>query len=422
MRNVSFGDLIIAALFVCYLVNCFSPLRLEYDSIHYFALKDCLEHACPPRFQAANDPHPYGYPLLLLLLSRTGLLHPFTIVLVNLLYLAGSVYFTGKLFSRMSGGGRLPLRGTERIKVGMGSRKLEQGIVLLLLSYPIIKFSSYPMSEMQYLFFSCGSLYFFRLYTDRGSRAAALVLAFLFAGLATLTRTVGVALLPALIAGLAWHHRVVLMRYWKIVVPAVVVVVVGMATVVGMSSNLYMSSVRRTGPGWMVLLREHLMEWGQLMLNVPVGKMAGMGESVVRWLMIVIGSLLVCVVSYQLIRQRKKAPLAVGVYLALYCVLIFCWPFFDVRFWIPVAPLMIMILLQGTYPRSFRLMVFVYILAGAGALGYSAYTSFNKQALARSQAGGRYRNEYETFFSGKPSPDTAVRTDPYVLHVLETCR
>jgi hypothetical protein len=322
----------------------------------------------------------------------------------------------------MSGGGRLPLRVTERIKVGMNSRKLELGLVLLLLSYPIVKFSSYPMSEMQYLFFSCGSLYFFRLYTDRGSRPAALALAFMFAGLATLTRTVGIALLPALMAGLAWHHRVVLMRYWKILVPAVVVMAAGMAMVVGMSSNLYMSSVRLAGPGWMALLREHLMEWGQLMLNVPMGKMAGIGERVVRWLMIAIGSFLVCLVSYQLMRQRKKIPLAAGIYLALYCLLIFCWPFFDVRFWIPVAPLMIMILLQGKYPRFFRLMVFVYMLAGMGALGYSAYTAFNRQALARNQAGGRYRNEYEIFFFGKPSPDTAVRVDPYVLHVLETCK
>ena len=177
MRNASSGDLIIAALLACYLVNCFSPLRLEYDSIHYFALKDCLEHSCPPGFQAANDPHPYGYPLLLLFLSRIGLLYPFTIAFVNLLYLAGALYFTGKLFQKEK-------------NVSTNSR-LEWGVILLLFGYPFIKFFAYPMSEMQYLFFSCGSLFFFRLYTDRGMRPGALVLAILFAGLAILTRTVG---------------------------------------------------------------------------------------------------------------------------------------------------------------------------------------------------------------------------------------
>jgi len=422
MRNASSGDLIIAALLACYLVNCFSPLRLEYDSIHYFALKDCLEHACPPGFQAANDPHPYGYPLLLWSLSRIGLLHPFTIAFINLLYLAGALYFTGKLFSHMGGSGwrRLSLRRTGEMGGGLDQRRLELGVVLLLLSYPFIKFFAYPLSEMQYLFFSCGSLFFFRLYTDRGMRPVALALSVLFACLAILTRTVGIVLLPALLAGLAWHHRVVLRRFWKIAVLAVVVA--GVGTVAGIGPGLYMSSILRAGPGWTVLLRDHLAEWGQLLLNVPVGKIAVIGEGMIRRLVVVAGILLICGLSYTFIRRRKKVPVAAGVYLVLYSALIFCWPFFDVRFWIPVAPLMVMILLHGTYPRFFRLVVIVYMLAGIGAMGYSTYTAFNRQALARSQAGGRYRNEYETFFSGKPLSDTTARVDPYVLHVLETCR
>jgi hypothetical protein len=113
---------------------------------------------------------------------------------------------------------------------------------------------------------------------------------------------------------------------------------------------------------------------------------------------------------------------AASVYLALYSVLIFYWPFFDVRFWIPIAPMIVMILFYGSYHYAFRLLVAVYVLAGLGAIGYSTYTSFNKHALARGQAGGRYRHEYETFFFGKPSVDTVVQADPYVLHVLETCK
>jgi hypothetical protein len=409
MRNASSGDLIIAALLACYLVNCFSPLRLEYDSIHYFALKDCLEHACPPGFQAASDPHPYGYPLLLWLLSRIGLLHPFTIAFVNLLYLAGALYFTGKLFQ-------------QKEKTVYANRKLEWGVILLLLNYPFIKFFAYPMSEMQYLFFSCGCLFFFRLYSDRGMRPGALAMAILFACLATLTRTVGILLFPALLAGLAWLHRVMLMRYWKIAVLAVIVAVTGVIMVGKMGPGLYMNSIWHAGPGWVVLLRDHLAEWGQLMLNVPIGKIAGIGEGEMRWLAVVVGILLIYAVSYQFIRQRKKVPVAAGVYLVLYSVLIFYWPFFDVRFWIPAAPLIVMILLYGTYPGYFRLVVIVYVLAGIGAVGYSTYTAFNRHALARSQAGGRYRNEYETFFFGKPTGDTAVQVDPYVLHVLETSK
>jgi hypothetical protein len=414
MRTASFVGLIIAALLACYLINCFSPLRLEYDSIHYFALKDCLAHACPVSFQAAADPHPYGYPLLLWLLSRMGLLHPFTIAFINLLYLAGALYFVGKLFSRVdsrrAGKGSGSLNGD-----GLSGSRLELGIVLLLLSYPFIKFFAYPLSEMQYLFFSCGSLYFFRLYTDRGMRPGALILSFLFTGAAIFTRTAGIVLLPALLAGLMWHHRVVVMKYWWV---GVLTGAAGIAVVISsIDMGLYMNSVRHAGPGWKELLQEHLAEWGQLLLNMPAGKI-GTG----RWVLVIAGLLLMGAVVYCLIRWKKKIPVTAGVYLVLYSVLIFYWPFFDVRFWIPVAPFIVMILLHGKHGRFIRLAAAVFILAGIGGLGYSAYTAFNKEAFARNQAGGRYRNEYETFFFGKPLKDTVGPVDPYVLQVLKTCK
>ncbi|MDO6433556.1 hypothetical protein Q4E93_23290 [Flavitalea sp. BT771] len=407
MRNASFGSFLIAALLACYLINCFSPLRLEYDSIHYFALKDCLEHSCPPGFQAADDPRPYGYPALLWLLSRMCLLYPFTIALVNLVYLAGALYFTGKLFQHEKGPAT--------------SRKLETGVVVLLLGYPFIKYFAYPLSEMQYLFFACGSLFFFRLYTDRGMRAGSLVVAFLFAGAAIFTRAVGIALVPALLAGLGWHHREVLVRHWKVAGLLGLVTLAGLfAGLRDLNGMLYLNSVRRTGPGWKVLLGKHLAEWGELLLNVPAGKFATIG----RWIFIAAGLLLMAVVFYCLMRRKKKVPVTVSVYMVLYSVLIFSWPFFDVRFWIPVAPLVVMILLQGLPVRTLliRAMVALYVVAGLGALVYSTYTAFDKRALARNQAGGRYRNEYETHFFGKPLQDTVVPVDPYVLHVLETCK
>ena len=90
----------------------------------------------------------------------------------------------------------------------------------------------------------------------------------------------------------------------------------------------------------------------------------------------------------------------------------------------PVMPFVVIIVLNGSFLNRVlrRILVAVYILAGAGAIGYSIYTSFNKQVLARTQAGGRYRNEYETFFFGKPVSDTATQVNPYVLRVLETCK
>jgi hypothetical protein len=89
-----------------------------------------------------------------------------------------------------------------------------------------------------------------------------------------------------------------------------------------------------------------------------------------------------------------------------------------------VLPFVVVLLLlrvdvTGT---AYRILAAVYMLAGAGAISYSIYTSFNKQALAGMQAGGRYRAEYETFFFGRSLHDSSANVDTYVLHMLESCK
>jgi hypothetical protein len=61
----------------------------------------------------------------------------------------------------------------------------------------------------------------------------------------------------------------------------------------------------------------------------------------------------------------------------------------------------------------------VYCLMGFLSVAYMTYTSLNKKVFARTQANGVYRNEYETFFYGKPLSDTATKTDPAILSVLK---
>ena len=57
---------------------------------------------------------------------------------------------------------------------------------------------------------------------------------------------------------------------------------------------------------------------------------------------------------------------------------------------------------------------------GIGAAGYSIYTMYHKDVLARTQAGGIYRNEYETWFFGRTLSDTATHPiDQEVLGILK---
>src|ERR1700748_3209720 len=129
-----------------YLLSCCTPLRLEIDCVRYFFLKECLENACPPGFEVAKDQHPLGYPVLLLILSRLGLLHSFVIAGVNALFLTGSLFFVRRSFP--------------------SSLRSFLFFPLICLQWTFIKFFAYPLSEMQYLFLSTGCLYCFQRYAQ----------------------------------------------------------------------------------------------------------------------------------------------------------------------------------------------------------------------------------------------------------------
>jgi len=61
----------------------------------------------------------------------------------------------------------------------------------------------------------------------------------------------------------------------------------------------------------------------------------------------------------------------------------------------------------------------IYLTTGVFALTYYTFTSFNKQAISVRQDAGIWRNEYETYFFGKPLSDTASRVDPVALKWLK---
>ena len=394
---------ILLSLAAFYLLCCFTPLRLEIDCVRYFSLKECLENACPPGFQPAKDQHPIGYPVLLLILSRLGLLHSFVIAGINALFLTGSLFFVRRSFP--------------------SSLRSFLFFPLVCLQWTFIKFFAYPLSEMQYLFLSTGCLYCFQRYAQE-KRWLWLIAAFAGAGLAFFTRSAGCMLAPALLVGLMRQHRQVLK------LPIVKILLVG-ACILCLAGVFLFSKVLRIDHylEWLQdrgspipLLREHLKEWGQLILNVPGNKVL---TFLPRWgnlLLIISGLLLASVLIYSFYIHRKEVPLVISVYLIAYSLLLFNWPFFDARLWIPVVPYMVVVIvsIKGALLRGARVLLAIYFLMGLGAAGYSVYTMYNKDVLARTQAGGIYRNEYETWFFGRPMSDTATHPiNQEVLSILK---
>ncbi len=393
-----------------FFLNCFTPLRLHYDMLRYFAIKDCIESKCPPGADP-NDYLPYGYTALLLLLSKLGLLRSFSIVFVNCLYLLGGLFFTKKIFAH--------------------TRSPYFIFFLVLLNWTVIKFVTHPLSEMQYLFFSLAAVFsFYKFILNKNIRD--LLLAFLLAGMAFLTRSVGITLISAFIVSLIWEFRKQLVEIIKgkriLVVSILLCIVVvlyfsrqlGLNHYTGVLSKQFSEGVRFSKVlGW------HFSEWGEIFLNTSRFKVISLLSSnlgdllfTILGILGVVGFIFICFI------KKNRIPFIVKSYLFFYMLLMFNWPFQDPRFWVPVVPLIAAVISQHSFSKEriirlvLTLWLLVYSALGFVSIGYMTYTSFNKEELSKTQAKGVYRNEYETHFFGKTLSDTVTRVDPYLVDFL----
>jgi len=401
----------IYALAAVYLLNCLTPIRLHVDMVRYFLIKDCIEFGCPPNSDAAKDYMPYGYTALLLLLSKLHLLHSFVLVLINILYLAGGLWMVRKLFGE--------------------TMRPYALLFIVLLNWTVIKYVTHPMSEMQYIFFSMASLYFFYRYT-KDNRVVSLVAAFALGGLAFLTRSVGISLIAALVAGLVWQYRKAVMQLIlrnKVYVIAIFAVIAGVlifSKQLGLDhyTGVFTKQFQK-GVTFGAMIKWHFAEWSEVGFNTSIVKLFPYVPSAAAKLIFTItGILFVACFVWVLYIRKNSVPFIVKAYLAFYTVLMFDWPFYDPRFWVPVLPLIAAVISQLPLPRARMPRVLatvfcaVYLLLGVGAVGYFTYTSLDKKVMVRTQANGVYRNEYETVLFGKPLSDTARHIDPDALSII----
>jgi hypothetical protein len=378
--------------------------------LRYFAIKDCIESKCPPGADP-NDYMPYGYTGLLLLLSRLGILKSFSVVFINCLYLAGGLFFVRKIFNYISS----PFFF----------------FFLVLLNWTIIKFVAHPLSELQYLFFSLASLYAFHLFVQH-KNFRDLLFAFILAGLAFLTRTVGISLVAALFAALIWEYRKQLViiirknRIWVLTFLVVVTVLLIYSRQLGLNHYTgVMSKQFKEGLRFSDVIKWHFSEWGEILINTSKFKVISLlPGSLGEWLFVIAGVLGICGFIYICYIKRNRIPFIVKAYLFFYILLLFNWPFPDPRFWVPITPLIAAVISQTSFSsnRPVKLISALYLLLytvlGLVSVGYMTYTSLNKKEFSKTQAKGVYRNEYEIHFFGKPLSDTATHVDSNLVDFL----
>lgn len=403
---------IVGIFVVVFLANCYTPLRLHVDTLRYFAIKDCIELGCPPDSTAAQDYLPFGYTALLLALSKIGLLKSWAIVFLNCVFLFVSLYLIAKMFQK--------------------SANMWVYLLLVFLNWTTIKFVAHPLSEMQYLFFSIASLYLFDVFA-RTRNFLALGASVLLAGLAFLVRSVGVTLVAGLVVATLWEYRKELIAFVqrnKILVGGLVVVCLlvlifsrqlGLNHYLGVFTKQFDEGVAASD-----VFRWHMIEISEMTFNLPFTKVAAYFPVATRIVFVGMGVVLAIGMGWILYRQRHVVPVVVSAYLFFYSVLIFTWPFYDPRFWVPVFPLCAVII-AGLPPSLFqpawmRLTTMAaasaYCVLGIAAVAYFTYTSYSKPVLASTQAGGSYQKEYEYVFKINQANST-VQPDAAAVSVLE---
>lgn len=345
--------------------------------------------------------YPPGYPLILAALDRAGIASSAVMIGLNLAALALGLACACYVLARSMEVGR-------------------DGLLLLacmtLFCWVIVKHVTLPVSDMPYFGVSLASLAAAtRAAECRGLRRVYwLGGAAVLAALAIATRTIGVALAPALAlaacAGFSWTG---IRRRWEthrrvatLTLSGVVAALIGGAAALG--STKYAREMIRDWRGVGDLVRFRLEDWGELLLN---GSQAQLPQSL-QPLVMVAGLAFAALMALG-VRSRRSIA-AVDLYVAAYVAILLVWPYRDARFWAPVVPLLLGYGWVGVreLARSHRGAVrwigagylTGYVAMGLVALGYTTWLSLSGDRFADRYGGGIYRASYLAAF-GLEVPD-----------------
>jgi hypothetical protein len=246
---------------------------------------------------------------------------------------------------------------------------------------------------------------------------------------ATLTRSIGVTLLPALgwsVLQIGWVRRRLSDRRFVIGSIAFVAVAVGVwwgrfthSYYGGMFIQAYQGGLAQS-LGGIVFMR--LKQLGELALNIPIGRF-----SAVRAVSWIAGSIVLVLLLLGLYRRRRSLAVT-DVYL-LCCLgglLLTPWAGGAGRYLIPVVSIIIAALiaeLKSRWPRLgwARMGVYgvgaLYVTMGVVAMGYSSWITFSGPEFPERYGDGRLTATYRLYLLDQP-PAAGEELNPDGLRVL----
>jgi len=391
--------LMLVALFLVYAIQLRSPLRLNTDADVILRLTANLTDGQPYLYQGHRPLYPIGMPLFYSFMERAGMANSFGFGLLNLLclFIAALAIWVVSAAFRMS--------STMRATV----------ILVAFSSYVLIKHSVLPLTDIPYLAVSMAALALLETIPEHGAarRLALLALAFALVAAAMLIRRIGVALVPAAIYAAfpaEWRQRLLnaftlaeLKRRWPVVVGVVIILAI---LVAAHRLIFYLPDLSFQGSITHVVARQvrlRLMDFGDLILNLPLDEVARL-----RPALDLAGLGLTALMLIGLWRWRQKLH-PTHVYLIAYLAILAIWPFTDVRFWIPVLPLIVIVVIQSaessTCAKACRRATAVYLayytMTVVIAVAYTTRLTFAGSRFPERYGGGSMKAAYEEAWSGQ---------------------
>jgi hypothetical protein len=416
---------LLLCLSVGYLLQLPTPLRLNSDARRYIAVAASLADGMGLRYLGQPSPFPPVEPIVLAALMKAGMCRSIVIVAINLALLATGLWITFAIIRHIE---------PQRPWIAWLTT------VWFLSFWAVVKHSTLPGSELLYLVLSTASL----LLTIRASRIGHgpgrckwLALAALLALAATETRTIGIALAPALIVAALPARTQRMSLRTGLVFAAGALVVLALATALALSTRYVREMFERyaaLGGGRVVraLALWRLGEFGEMVFNVPITR----APASAAWLFYVAGGAAMLLYLVALIHHLRRAsqqgrPLALGIYLLGYTTIMAVWPYsLDVRFWIPVAPFVVALVIGFLADRAPQLGRWPWVLAPAGywclflllglaALGYSARLSWSGREFANRYGMEEMRDVYRAAFLDKPPSTPLHGEEQHALEMLQ---
>ena len=414
---------ILFALLAVYCAQVFTPLRLHPDTVALLTLADSVAHGGAYVYPASLTVQPPGYPMLVAGLLRIGWAQVWVLISLNLLLLGAGLWAAWYILRRRNGYSDLAA-----LKI----------CILTLLSFVVVRHFTIPLTDVCFFgaALSAAALMESALELAPGPRLFRRLLAsWILLAVALSLRRIGFALIPALIWTMVAHpHAADYLRRCStgvrvlgatmIAAAAVITAWIGSKTatlidwrVVGAGRNL-METERQ-------ILDFRFSELGEIAFNLPrVSFPAGL-QSALPFLGV---GVLGVIVAGGLLRRRFGPTEA---FLLSYIGILFLWPFYDPRFWLPVIPLLIAYAglairgLTARYPAC-QAAVGVYSVAfavvGAAMLASSTAMTFAGANFPNVYREGYYRPTYCAVYRSCDGATVSGAVDRFALHVLQTFR